>query len=188
MRNLARIVVAVLLAMVSIAGIEGAASAAPPAGSISGTVYRADATSPVSLATVAAYDYDSGTLVGQAYVSGFDGSYAILGLGSGNYRVMTRADGYFTEYYNNVANSGSATSVSVTDPHDTTGINFTLTECGSISGSIYSDNGTPIYSGHIMLFDSVTCEKVDETWMTSTDCAYRVGHDLPSGSYLVRVE
>ena len=186
MRNLARIVVAVFLAMVSIAGIGSVASAAPPAGSISGTVYRADGTTPLAHARVNAYDYNLGTLVAFGYAS--EGSYTISGLGSGSYRVMARADGHCSEYYSNVADPGSATPVTVTNPNNTANINFSLAGCGSISGSVVSDNGTPIYSGHVRLFDSVTHERVDETWMTATSNAYRVGHDLPSGSYIIRVE
>jgi len=184
-RNLTRIVVAIVLAITSTAGLGGAVSAA--AGSISGTVYQEDGTSPVALVTVTAYNYNTGARIAFDYTSS-DGSYAITGLGSGRYRVVALADGYLTEHFNGVPDPVSATAVWVTDPNNTPNINFTLSRCGSISGTVTSDDETPIYSGHVTLFDSVTREEVDDTWMTATSNAYKIGHDLPSGRYLVRIE
>ena len=185
MRNFARVIAAAILAILSVVGIGSVASAAPT-GSISGTLFQADGTTPLVHGRVNAYDYNTGTIVAYGYAS--NGIYTISGLPSGSYRVMARADGYFTEYYNNVPDYASATAVNVNDPNNTPSINFTLAQCGSISGTITSDNGTPIYSGHIMLFDSVTHDMVDETWMTATSNVYRIGHDLLSGSYLIRIE
>jgi hypothetical protein len=48
--NLAGVFAAVILALVSIAGVDSVASAADPAGSISGTVFQADGTTPAGLA------------------------------------------------------------------------------------------------------------------------------------------
>ncbi len=108
------------------------------------------------------------TLVADTYTSGSDGSYTIPGLAPGDYRVRARCNGYFSEYYDNVTDIGSATPVTVTTI-DTSGINFTLTPCGSISGSVVSDNGTPVYGGHVMAFaDNVTHDLVDEMWMRET--------------------
>ncbi len=188
MRNILGIIVVIALAIGSISGIAGVAVAASP-GSISGTVYQAGGTTPIDgSAILTAYDTTDNTLAATAYSSGYDGTYTIPGLAPGSYLVLARADGYSSEYYDNVTDIGSATPVTVTTI-DTPGINFTLTPGGFISGSVVSDNGTPIYSGHIMAFaDNVTHDLVDETWMSSTSNNYRIGKDLPAGSYLVRVE
>ena len=183
-RNILGIIVVIALAIGSISSIAGVAVAAPP-GSISGTVYQADGTTPTPAGIVKAYD-NVGTLVATAYTSGYDGSYTIQGLDPGDYRVMAQCDGYFSEYYDNATDLSSATPVAVTTI-DTPGIDFTLTAGGFISGSVHSDNGTPIYSGHIMAFDNATREMVDETWMTPTSSDYRIGKDLPAGNYLVKV-
>ncbi len=55
MRNILGIIVVIALAIGSISGIAGVAVAAPP-GSISGTVYQADGTTPILDAHVIAYD------------------------------------------------------------------------------------------------------------------------------------
>ena len=74
-----------------------------------------------------------------------DGSYAIFDLPTGDYVVRVTAPGYAREYYDNVTPSHEAKSVHVTALHETPGIDFDLTEGGSISGYVYQSDGiTPI--------------------------------------------
>ncbi len=107
---------------------------------------------------------------------------------AGSYLVRVEAEGYFSQYYDNVTDIGSATPVAVTVPNDTSGIDFILRPCGSISGSVYRTDGTPIYGAHVMAFDNVTHDLVDEVYMSSTSNSYRLGHDMSAGSYLVWAE
>ncbi len=159
-------------------------------GSISGSVYEADGTTPVYGGHVMAFDNVTGDLVDEVYMSSTSNTYRMgTDLPSGNYLVMAEAEGYFSQYYDNVTDIGSATPVAVTVPNETSGIDFTLTPGGSISGSVYElDGTTPIYGAHVMAFDNVTHDLVDEVWMSSTSNSYTLGHDMPSGSYLVRAE
>ena len=58
--------------------------------------------------------------------TGPDGSYAIEGLLSGNYRVQATVSDHVAEYYNNALDEASATVVTVNAPNDTPGIDFAL--------------------------------------------------------------
>src|SRR4030042_2631046 len=142
MHRIVSIVVVVALALASVMTMAGVATAA--AGSIAGYVYEEDGTTPISLAVVYAYEYSVDVTLGPTFAAGFDyteidGSYTILGLASGDYRVVAVMNGYFSEYYDDVASSADATAVSVTDPNPTTGIDFHLAVGGSISGFVYQD-------------------------------------------------
>jgi len=73
-----------------------------------------------------------------------DGSYAIFDLPTGDYMVRVIAPGYAREYYDNVTPSHEAKIVHVTALYETPGIDFDLTEGGSISGYVYRSDGEPI--------------------------------------------
>jgi hypothetical protein len=181
--------VAVVLAIASVSSMAGVAVATPPAGSISGVVHQADGVTLLgNSAHVTAYDYNTGTQLGTTYSSEDDGTYTITGLSSGNYRVLARSNGYYSEYYNNVVGAGAATAVAVTDPNNTANVNFTLAQCGSISGAVHADDGTPVYGAHVVLYNSTTHAMVDEMWMKTGHYDYTVGKDLPAGSYHVWVD
>ena len=97
-------------------------------GSVSGTVYQTDGSTPIMGMAIVAEHQPSGTLLGFA-MSGPDGSYSIDGLHAGEYLVRSMdfvGLGYAQEYYNNVADAGSATTVTVVALDDTPGIDFTL--------------------------------------------------------------
>jgi len=109
-------------------------------GSISGHVYQADGVTPIEGATVEVLA-DRGDPVAST-VTLADGSYTIPGLVSSTYAVRALAPGYAREYYDNVNFSLEATVISVVEPEDTPGIDFSLTASGSISGHIYEADGT----------------------------------------------
>ena len=91
------------------------------AGSISGVV-KDGAGNPIQSALVNAEDDD---FTGYDY-TGADGTYSIAGLTPDSYVVWAEANGYTTEYYNNVYDRLSATPVEVTPSSDKSGIDFTL--------------------------------------------------------------
>src|SRR4030042_3664155 len=160
MRRIVSIVVVVALALASVMTMAVVATAA--AGSIAGYVYEEDGTTPISGAVVYAYDWSVDIALGPTTAAGLgysatNGSYYILGLDTGNYRVVAHADGYYSEYYNNAAAPSTASQVAVTDPNQTAGINFTLAEGGSISGFVYQEDGsTPISPARVIAYDSAT--------------------------------
>ena len=161
-----------------------------PGSFILGHVYRADGTTPIPNAQVMAYDNvnEPGTW---EYMAGTaakpDGSYSITaGLGAGSYLVMARGEGYAAEYYDNVSTQGAATPVVVTADNDTTGINFTLTQTGYISGTVYQADGVTPLGG-------VTIRARDNTTQSSMGYAHSAGSgfyyiNLPPGTYRLMAE
>ena len=120
----------------------------PTAGSITGTVKDGlDAAIPG--AEVWASRFDSGSGGRGAIVDG-NGSYTIVGLAQGQYRVQAFAgdQGFSTEYYLNAAAFDLATPVFVTSSNTTTAINFTLAAGGSIAGTV-TDGTDPIAGVHV---------------------------------------
>jgi hypothetical protein len=156
-------------------------------GSISGFVYEEDGSTPVYPARIIAYDYTSGQMVDDAWTQA-DGSYIVgNNVVTGSYRVKAEADGYFTEYFQEVATAGAATQVTVTEPDDAGDIDFTLAEGGSISGVVESDNGTAIYGARVIAYDSVSGLIVDDGW-SREDGTYTVGNNIADGTYQIRAD
>jgi len=156
------------------------------AGAISGTVYEEDGTTPIpNVEIVAGYtemdpagDYEDWT--------DSNGRFFINVFYNGTYRVHSsiyNPRNYEVEYYNNVPDKASATLVTVNN--DTiTGLNFTLTRYGRVSGTVYEDDGTtPIPNTSIELNPVSGWRK----WESSTNNlgAYTF-ENIPSGNYHVK--
>lgn len=114
----------------------------PGTGSISGQVVD-EAGHPIP--NVAVYA-DAGS---DAYSYGksltdTDGQYLIQQLKGGKYKVHTFADGYLTEYFDNVLMEQQASMVSVVEPNETPLINFKLGTGGCISGTVLDQKGKPM--------------------------------------------
>ncbi len=116
-------------------------------GTVSGHVYKADGITPVVNASIVAYPIGN-NLGYSSYgssLSGADGSYNVAGLYTGSYRISAQASGYITEYYRDSYDPDKATSVNVTAPDNTSGIDFTLDKGGTISGRVcLADGITPV--------------------------------------------
>jgi len=95
------------------------------AGSISGHVYEADETTPIPSASVYAFP-TTGSHPGAGANTGPDGSYTIVGLPSGYYRVQAIVSGHESQFYHSAADEASATAVTVNAPSDTPAIDFAL--------------------------------------------------------------
>jgi len=102
-----------------------------PGGTISGWV-QDSVGDPIEGIQVAACDYNNDTRCWWAFEqSEGDGSYAIPGMATGQYRVQAYSviDGYWiAEFYNDTVDYDQATVVSATEGITTTGINFELVE------------------------------------------------------------
>ena len=182
MRNFFRIMIAVALAVMSIASIGGVAVAAT--GSITGHVYIQGGTTPINGAHVVAFDWNSGVQKGEAHALP-SGSYSITGLATGTYRVRADYSQYIAEYFN----EGAATPVSVTDGQATASIDFTLEHGSSISGYVYQEDNitAPIPIAHVTAYDNVTSEQVGEAY-ASDNGSYSITTGTGSGSYFVRAK
>ena len=71
------------------------------------------------------------------------GFYTITGLPSDTYKIQftSEVSGYAGEWYDNKADYASATAVSVTAGHTTTGIDAVLNPWGGISGTVTGTGG-----------------------------------------------
>jgi hypothetical protein len=155
-------------------------------GSISGKVVRAYDGAELSGIVVLVYDTSWHYLKDTA--TDATGVYSLTGLATGNYYVYARpaaqqTHGYFPTYYNNVLNSGDATSVSVVAGADTVNINFSFKLRAAISGRIVRDSdGTVIPLILTKLFDR--SGNFIQSVGTSPAGTYTLGFLLP-GTYYV---
>lgn len=124
----------------------------------------------------------------EATTTDADGRYALFDLPAGEYRVRASAPGYAREYWDNVAPSEQAAWVNVSPDAPVTGVDFALSEGGSISGRITQDDGvTPIAAAWVFVRPSQY--RFDDGFWAATDAegVYQV-EGLPLGNYRVTVE
>ncbi|MCP4344023.1 MAG: hypothetical protein GY795_00675 [Desulfobacterales bacterium] len=126
---------------------------------------------------VKAYDYNGG-YAGSAYTQP-DGSYAIKGLYSGDYKVSvdSSSKGYLGKYYDN--------AVKVTVGQVTGETDFNLEKGGQISGNITDTDGKPVTGLGILVYDYSTGD-MSEYIYNGPDGSY-VTDLLPAGYYRVMV-
>ncbi len=116
-------------------------------GSISGMVYEADGSTPVS-GNVEVFVSDLGepVEVARGFVSVNDGSYKLPALPAGTYAVFAKGNQYALQFYDNAGISlASATPVTVSVNDNTSEINFALLKAGSVIGTVRdTDTQTPL--------------------------------------------
>jgi hypothetical protein len=117
-----------------------------------------------------------------------DGGYALFGLATGDYVVRVIAPGYAREYYDNVTASHEAEIIQVTALHEASGIDFKLTEGGSISGHIYQSDGvTPVVRAKVFVRPSKYYRDQGFGAITDADGSYTI-ENLPLGSFKVTAQ
>jgi len=108
-------------------------------GTISGTVYESNGIDPIAYVHVDACSFDDTFCAGTE--TDADGNYTIILLPDKDYRVFVWGQpGWAGEVYQETIWWDQATPVLVGE----TGIDFTLEPGGSISGTVYDDQGTPL--------------------------------------------
>ena len=155
-------------------------------GSISGTVYEADGTTPVANADVWADSYVC-CAGGNGTRTGADGTYTITGLAPGDYRVQSRADarGLSQEIYSETTAWHLATPVTVAAGATAAGIDFTLAAGGSIAGTVYEADGTTPVANADVWADTYVCCGGGNGTRTAADGSYTIT-GLPPGDYRVQ--
>ena len=144
----------VLGAAIALLALLPAFAGAAGTGSISGTVTDSSA-NPLQYSCVKAYD-SGGTQVG-IDSSDFAGDYVIDELETGGYRVeFAPCDNitFLREFYENEQTLAAATTVSVTNGSDTSGIDAQLALGGSISGKVTNSSDVPVSFSCVMAYDS----------------------------------
>ncbi|MFC2071163.1 carboxypeptidase regulatory-like domain-containing protein, partial [Chloroflexota bacterium] len=156
-----------------------------PGGTISGHVYQSDNTTPI-ISGARVYVYGSDNLTYSFGWTILDGSYETTGLLAGDYTVKVAAEGYVTEWYDDVYEQGEATPVTVTVPDDTPNINFIL-EYTTVTinaqpnvvpdsdftatvdiGEVVDLNGAQydiLFDPSVLMVDNVTAGQIDSTEM-----------------------
>lgn len=183
MRDLFRTSLAVVLTLISIAGIVGVADAAST-GSITGCVQTDDGT-PIPGAHVVAYSWETDMFAAEAWTTD-NGTYRMAGLTLARYRIKADATRYLPEYYRD----GTHAAVMVIPPYSTDNIDFTLTPGSSISGHVYRDDkASPINGARIVAYT-----KVGDAWeytadgYTDSKGSYSVTTGTGNGTYRVRAQ
>jgi hypothetical protein len=156
-------------------------------GSIKGTVYLSDRTTPVSsYISVMAYD-EFGTYCNYGYSMGGSGVYQIQNLSPGDYYVQLNSWGTadcIPLYYNDMVDWRQATLVHVTDGQVTTGIDFIFREYqGTIAGRVFTADSLPVAQCAVEAYDM----DYNQLNSASADSGGRyIIKGLPSGDFKIR--
>ncbi|NUQ03940.1 MAG: carboxypeptidase regulatory-like domain-containing protein [Anaerolineae bacterium] len=116
-----------------------------PGGTITGHVYESDGVTPITTSVwISAEPISGGDWVGAG--SNPDGSFTMIGITPGTYRVRAEGAGYALEFYDEAGFDGSlATPVIVAAGAVVPDVDFTLDPGGTISGTVYAEDGiTPL--------------------------------------------
>ena len=157
-------------------------------GSVTGTVTAAGTGLP--LAGVVLNVYDSTGAYRRNAVTNTSGVYTVFGLATDRFYVHTASGalGYVDEAYDDTicvadqCNHWVGTPVSVTAGSTTPGINFTLAQAGSISGTITADGtGLPLANVYVSAYSNFV---TSNTATTDASGVYTIT-GLPAGDYRV---
>ncbi|MFN8564803.1 MAG: choice-of-anchor Q domain-containing protein [Anaerolineae bacterium] len=159
-----------------------------PGASITGHIYEADGVTPITSGVLLSVERTDGLLSWHGDGVNPDGSYAILRLPAGSYRVQASGDAYAREYYDDAGiNSSNATIITVTTGEAVSGIDFALAAGGSISGHIYEADGvTPLAAGAWVEARDFSTSTIVAGTASAANGSYKIS-GLPVGQYQVYV-
>ena len=122
-------------------------------GAVTGTVYDAVTSQPISGIQLGAAQTANGHMTTPLPVTGANGTYRI-NLLPGSYKIHSSSGGaYLDEWYGGVQDMNAATAVPVNFQQITSGIDIYLDRPGSISGTVYESEGiTPLPGASLFAF------------------------------------
>jgi ribosomal protein L30E len=158
-------------------------------GGISGTVTSATTGAPLQGIRVRIRD-SNGSRVDSPLFTNSSGFYAMTGLASGTYFVVTEeSTEYIDELYNNLPCPGgcypytAGTSVAVMAGSTTSGIDFALSPAGVITGTVTSGTGAPLAGAYVFVYNA---SNVSLGSATTNEAGVYAKGGLPTGNYYAR--
>lgn len=118
------------------------------------------------------------------------GDYLATGLPAGDYGFCFSAWGYVGACYNNADDLAAATKIEVAPGAAITAVNATLTQSGSLSGTLYDQDANPVDQYvRALVYDADGCcfnpwNAISACWVNLDTGAYQCGNLAP-GNYLV---
>lgn len=159
-------------------------------GSLSGTATNETNGEPIIGAAVEAFSETplinfANSIAGFRARTDSSGNYTIENVPSGKYLVLSHAEGYLPEFFEEAATKDSADLVVVEANANVEDIDFTLERGGSISGLVASESDSlPIAGALVKVFSSNNRRHL-RTY-SGNNGEYRVD-GLPTGAYFVQV-
>ena len=152
-------------------------------GTLAGTVRNGQGVG-IANARVQVYDAaDTGSTPKATVYTMANGSYTVIGLPTGSYKIFFSADCFFSEWYSNRTDRSLADPVPVTSGQTNSGIDAVLEASGCISGTVRNGAGVGIQNVWVAIFDASGYGLFGIP--TNADGTYTAS-GLASGNYKVR--
>lgn len=151
-------------------------------GTIDGTVTDSNGN---PLADIYVYAWGETSGYGQALTNA-SGQYHLTGLPTDTYFVQfsDQTHAYATEYYTGAVEQLDATTVSVVAGNSSTGIDASLNDAATISGTVIGPDNLPVKSAQMSLLSTATGASL-ATAVSAADGTYTLA-GLPAGEFKVR--
>jgi len=161
-----------------------------PRSTITGTVTDETTGDPIAGAVVEAFKEHANidasvTAAGFRALTDADGQYLIENVPAGRYIIVSHAEGFLPEFYQEASNKRDATIVEIMGNSGVSDIDFTLVQGGRIAGLVATAaDSLPIPGALVRVFDTNSGRHI--RGYTNREGLYEIG-GLPTGSYLVQV-
>lgn len=168
--------------------IQAPVPIAPPA-SIRGVLCRADTGVPIADATVELRRSDGTTPQAYPVTTAADGSFQILNVRPGDYRLLASRAGFLPSVYGQRRSGGAGINVHLDAMQNLDGMQMTMTAAATISGRITDEHGDPMSDVEVKARMSAYQNgrrvlKVMQSATTNDLGEYRL-FDLSAGAYFL---
>lgn len=177
---------------VTTVGTAGIDALLEKGGSVSGKVTDDASGSGIAFVRVTAYDTATGTQAATT-TTDFTGSYLLKGLPTGIYTIQfigqwSAMGSYLNSWYKDAPTMRDASPLSVSAPHELTGIDGTLAKGGSIAGRIATNSCPAPEAVQVNAHDASTGEVVSSSWTSPGYSPTFLITGLPSGNYRIEFD